>query len=187
MLFLTVKPQRGIKFLLLCMGASLASMAFVALSHGNIARIQNDGLTYHQDIFYAFFYAIRAVGFYNLIWLTIPINIAALLLIPDPLRRLQKQIVLPASMKFNALIFILLSYALCILIYLPLTFFAAKEPFPRVTTMVFFMAAHLGVLTFILLLKDSRKTDRLVTYISTIKSFRTFAWVFFFVAAFSSR
>lgn len=187
MLYISIKQQSGVKFLLLCMGASLASMAFVALSQGNITRIQTDGLGYKQDIFYALFYSIRAVGFYNLIWLIIPLNIAALLLIFEPLKRIFKQIVLPVSIYYNPAFFILISYAACIIIYLPLTYFAAKEPFPRVTVMVFFVAAHLAVWAIGILLKKSKNISQFAAYLSGIKNCRTFGWIFFFAAAFSSR
>ncbi len=186
-LIISIKKQLGFKFLLLCIVACFISMAFVALSQGNSSRIQIDGLRYKQNIFLALFYSIRAVGFYNLIWLTIPINIAALLLILEPLKKNFKQFVFTASITFNPVIFILISYTACIIIYLPLTYFAAKEPFPRVTVMVFFVAAHLAVLTIGFLLMKSNRVTHFANYVSSIKNFRTIGWILFFIAAFSSR
>lgn len=186
-LFISVKQKHPLQLTITCITAAVCSLAFVALSKGNNLRVEKDAAVYDQNILYAFFYSARAVGYYGLVWLVTPINIASLMLLLPALQKLSVKMNFPMSLYYNPVVLIPLFYFICIVIYLPFTYFESAVPFPRVTAVVFFIAAHLAFITMILLLNNNSGFNRFVSYLLSIKNFRLYAWILFFLTAFTSR
>lgn len=185
-LFISLKRKYQVQFTLICITVAVCSLAFVTFSKGNNARVQKDALFYNQNILHALFYSARAVGYYSIVWLITPINITSVILVLPAIQKLSRQVSLP-RLCFKPLVLIPLFYLICIIIYLPLTYFESNVPFPRVTTIVFFVASHLAFITILLALKYNFSFNRFVSYLYSIRSFGLYAWIFFFITAFTSR
>ena len=64
-----------------CLVITLFIFLFIITSQGNLARVENDSLSYHPHFFEALFYSARAVGYYAILWLLNPLLITAFMLI----------------------------------------------------------------------------------------------------------
>jgi hypothetical protein len=186
-LFISIRRGRRSYFTFACIAVSLSSLAIISLSKGNLTRVHSSTSSHNQDILQALFYSTRAVGYYVVYWLTTPMNIAALIIALPTLNKLANRSELKwLSFRFNPLLLVPLFYFLCVVIYLPLTYFESSVAYPRITTLVFFIAAHLSVVFFWTLLQNFLQFSRFVTYYSSLKNFNTYAWILFFITAFGT-
>ncbi len=166
-LFIYAKNKNK-KIILIAILVVFCAAIIVFLSPGNNNRVQNDQHNYHPGLITAVFYSLRAVCYYFLLWLVNPSNIFAVVLIELLLlRRIRTSFKFISTQKlliaFISLIF------LCATIYFPLFYFESSLPFPRVTTLVFFVGAHLFFIFLFLLLKkyqSFRFQNKIFSFIS---------------------
>ncbi len=134
----------------------------------------------------ALFYSARSAGYYAIIWLLNPLNMLALFLIFSS----KKAIAIAsfrALQKREKLILFICILLVSIVVYLPLHLFESAIPFPRITTLFFFVFFHICVAVV------GYFSFQNIEFISKLKSFvnkkpvRIALFVLFFTAAFSNK
>ena len=121
-----------------CLIVTFILLITLFLNKGNEIRIERDGLSYHPHVFEAMFYSVRSVAYYTAVWITTPINLFAFgLLHLSKQGKTKRQMLLITKRNIFLLsaCFIMISLA----VYLPLHLFESSIPFPRITTLFFFL------------------------------------------------
>ncbi len=139
MIYVSIRKNYPVSLIAICLFVVVCSLIFISLSKGNYARLQKN-ILYNRNIFDSFFYSIRAVGYYCFYWVITPLNIASLILLLPAL----KNMVLLSGFKLSffsskPLLLIAIFYFVCVVIYLPLTYFESLVVYPRVTTLFFLL------------------------------------------------
>lgn len=188
--YISLKQDRSLRCILFCIISTLCGILLVGFCKGNHLRIHNDALIHQQNFFIALFTSFGSVGYYTLVWLVNPANIAAILLILPIIQRIiidTKSISSSVISGNRIIIIILLAYLLCATIYFPLHYFESDLPFPRITMLVFFTASHLFLIILYLLLVNIPSLNHFIKEVLRIRRFKLFSWIFFFTAIFLSR
>ncbi len=183
--FSLYKKQKSRRFIAACILIVLCGILVVFLSGGNHARILNDATTYNSGFFIAIFYSLRAVGYYFLLWLINPVNISLLLLLLPQMYKINVYSEFFSSKTF--IVVLIMSLFLCAIIYFPLFYFESAIPFPRITTLVFFIGFHLFILILFLVSKQQLSGKKKLFSIIFENKFYKYLWLIFFVALFTSK
>lgn len=188
--YVALKQKHSLSGIIICVISALCGILLVAVCKGNHLRISHDSAIHQQIFFIALFTSISSAGYYFIVWIINPVNIAATILILPIIQRIiiNTKSTLGSVISVNKLFIItLLGYLLCSIIYFPLNYFESDLPFPRITMLVFFVASHLFLIILFLFLVNFGWLYDFIFKIFKIKNFKLFSWVFFFAAIFSSR
>jgi len=181
--------QMKTKVLIANIIATIIGTVIVLLSPGNYSRVQNDALNYSQSLMFALKRSFESVGYYTFIWIFNPVNILILLLALPFLLKLSSKVdgFLQLLKPFNkGILFIAASILICMSIYIPLFYFEADTPFPRITTMVFIIEFFLFLIFLCNLLKISVLNQK-ISKIVELKNYKKICWLLFFIALFCNK
>ncbi len=123
---------------------SIVLLLFILVSKGNLARIKNDSITYNPHFAEALLYAIKSIAYYAVIWMANPLTIVSFILIFIFISKNLLAVNLFSTIKKSEIIVLILYFLLAsVAVYLPLHLFESSLPFPRITTLYFFLFFHL--------------------------------------------
>jgi hypothetical protein len=190
LILLVVTKKSGIPsaFVFASVIVAATGICIVIFSKGNLERVQNDSLTYQQNILLAFFYSARSITYYSLLWLINPANFCLLLILLPYARKYQagKRWINKMSMT-KSILLLSFFFLLCISIYLPMNLFESEIPFPRVTSLFFFFGSYLFLLFTYFFLCKFTAIDNFINKLSSLKNYSAFLWLLFFAGIFLSK
>ncbi len=174
------------KNMIIVCGIITLAVAFVLLlSSGDKIRVEKNSLLYHPSVWEAMFYSVRSAGYYAALWFTTSLNLIAIALFFFLTKRNTLQ-AMPA-VKRKSFLFVCLLFVLCSLcIYAPLHLFESSIPFPRVTTLYFFLFFFFCFYIGSYLFQRSEKAKAITNYLKEGR-IKVLLLVAFVVCAFTDR
>lgn len=189
-LLIAIKENLTKYLILSCIVVVSTGMVITLTSEGNHHRINDDALNYSQSISFAVGYSFLTVSYYFLFWIVNILNFSGFLLLLPFLKRISIRVanVLKKLRPLdNIFLFTAFALSVCMCVYIPLYYIESRLPFPRVTTMLFFIGVFLFCIFICSLLYKSGFVLRLTKRLLSVKNFNLYSWILFLIALFSSR